>query len=181
MFDFSFSELMVVGAVALVVIGPERLPKVARTVGHLLGRAQRYVSDVKGDIRRELELDELRKMRTEMETAARNFETKVTTEANEMRSSVEETGRSIESSFRDTDASASGDAQLDPPVGGSTDIAASDTVLPADPPPSYVTPPPAVTPVAGRPLALPPRASVADVMARALRDRTAIGPDRLSS
>ena len=72
MFDISFSELLVIGVIALVVIGPERLPKVARTVGHLLGRAQRYVSDVKGDIQREVELDELKKMKEEMENAARD-------------------------------------------------------------------------------------------------------------
>ena len=75
MFDISFTELMLIGVVALVVIGPERLPKVAKTVGHLLGRAQRYVSDVKGDIQREVELDELRKMKEEMETAARSMQT----------------------------------------------------------------------------------------------------------
>lgn len=74
MFDISFTELMLIGVVALVVIGPERLPKVAKTVGHLLGRAQRYVSDVKGDIQREVELDELRKMKEEMESAARNVQ-----------------------------------------------------------------------------------------------------------
>jgi sec-independent protein translocase protein TatB len=68
-FDISFTELMLIGVVALVVIGPERLPKVARTVGHLLGRAQRYVNDVKGDIQREVELEELRKMKEEMEAA----------------------------------------------------------------------------------------------------------------
>ena len=77
MFDISFTELMLIGVVALVVIGPERLPKVARTVGHLLGRAQRYVNDVKGDIQREVELDELRKMKDEMESAARSMQTSV--------------------------------------------------------------------------------------------------------
>jgi sec-independent protein translocase protein TatB len=82
-FDISFTELMLIGVVALVVIGPERLPKVAKTVGHLLGRAQRYVSDVKGDIQREVELDELRKMKEEMETAARSVQTSMQqTEAN---------------------------------------------------------------------------------------------------
>ena len=60
MFDIGFSELMVIAVVALIVIGPERLPKVARTLGHLFGRMQRYVNDVKADISREMELDELR-------------------------------------------------------------------------------------------------------------------------
>jgi len=61
MFDIGFSELVVVGVVALIVIGPERLPKVARTAGHLLGRIQRYAASVKADISREMQMDELRK------------------------------------------------------------------------------------------------------------------------
>src|SRR5690606_37852450 len=75
MFDISFSELMVVGVIALIVIGPERLPKVARTLGHLLGRAQRYVNDVKTDIKREIELDELRKFKEQMQDAAQDVQT----------------------------------------------------------------------------------------------------------
>jgi len=74
MFDIGFSELMVIAVIALVVIGPERLPRVARTLGHLAGRLQRYVSDVKSDINREIELDELRKMRDSMKEAASSFE-----------------------------------------------------------------------------------------------------------
>jgi sec-independent protein translocase protein TatB len=70
MFDLGFTELMVIALVALVIIGPERLPKVARTMGHLAGRLQRYVADVKADINREVELDELRKMRDSMQSAA---------------------------------------------------------------------------------------------------------------
>ena len=61
MFDIGFSELLVIAVVALIVIGPERLPKVARTLGAMLGRMQRYVNDVKADIQREMELDELKK------------------------------------------------------------------------------------------------------------------------
>jgi sec-independent protein translocase protein TatB len=94
MFDIGFSELMVIGVVALIVIGPEKLPRMARTVGHLAGRLQRYVSDVKADINREIELDELRKMRDSMQQAASNFESTVQTEMNktetELNKSVEE-------------------------------------------------------------------------------------------
>ena len=64
MFDIGFSEMIVIGVVALLVIGPEKLPRVARTIGALMGRAQRYVNDVKADINREIELDELKKLRT---------------------------------------------------------------------------------------------------------------------
>jgi sec-independent protein translocase protein TatB len=74
MFDINFSELVVIGTVALVVLGPERLPKVARTAGHLFGRLQRYVAGVKADIAREMEFDELRKFKSEMENSARSFE-----------------------------------------------------------------------------------------------------------
>jgi sec-independent protein translocase protein TatB len=77
MFDIGFTELMVIAVVALVVIGPEKLPKVARTVGAYLGRLQRYVNDVKADINREIELDELRKFKQTVEDTARNFESSV--------------------------------------------------------------------------------------------------------
>ncbi len=77
MFDIGFSELLVIGLVALIVIGPEKLPRVARTIGHLAGRLQRYVADVKADINREMELDELRKMRDSMQEAAADMETTV--------------------------------------------------------------------------------------------------------
>ncbi len=72
--------MLVVAVVALIVIGPERLPKVARTLGHLFGRMQRYVNDVKSDISREMELEELRKLQATVEDAARAIETSVTTQ-----------------------------------------------------------------------------------------------------
>ena len=74
MFDVGFSEMIVIAVVALVVIGPEKLPKVARTLGHLVGRLQRYVNDVKADINREMELDELRKLKDEFQRSAQNIE-----------------------------------------------------------------------------------------------------------
>src|ERR671910_1429921 len=101
MFDIGFSELIVIGVIALVVIGPERLPRMARTVGVLAGRLQRYVSDVKADINREIELDELRKMRDSMQQAASNFESTVQTEMNktetELNKSVEDLNKAVES------------------------------------------------------------------------------------
>jgi sec-independent protein translocase protein TatB len=80
MFDIGFSEMMVIAVLALIVIGPERLPRVARTLGHLAGRLQRYVADVKADINREVELDELRKMRDSMQQAASSFQSTVNEE-----------------------------------------------------------------------------------------------------
>src|SRR3982750_2666581 len=81
MIDFGFDKIALIGAVALVVIGPEKLPRFARTVGHLVGKAQRYVADVKAEVNRSIELEELKKMKTQFEDAARNVEQTV---ANEM-------------------------------------------------------------------------------------------------
>lgn len=72
MIDLGISKMALIGAVALVVIGPEKLPRVARTVGALLGKAQRYVSDVKAEVNRSMELDALKQMKTEVENAAQN-------------------------------------------------------------------------------------------------------------
>ena len=88
MFDIGFSELLVIGVVALIVIGPERLPRVARTIGHLMGRMQRYVADVKADIDREVELEELRKMRDSVQQAATNIESSVQSELNKAESDL---------------------------------------------------------------------------------------------
>lgn len=93
MLDIGFSELMVIGVVALIVLGPERLPRVARTAGHLLGRFQRYVAEVKTDINREIELAELKKLQTSVEDAARSIENTVRSEVRQ----AEEELRSVES------------------------------------------------------------------------------------
>ena len=77
MLDLGLTKMALIGVVALVVLGPERLPRVARTAGALFGRAQRYINDVKSEVTREIELDELRRMKTEFETAASNVETTV--------------------------------------------------------------------------------------------------------
>ena len=81
MFDIGFSELMVIGIVALVVIGPERLPRVARTLGVLFGRLQRYVTQVKSDINREMDLSEINRVKSEFEGAARSFKQDIETTA----------------------------------------------------------------------------------------------------
>lgn len=81
MLDLGLSKMALIGAVALIVIGPEKLPRVARTVGTLLGKAQRYVADVKAEVNRSMELDELRKMKETVETAARDVESSVQTAA----------------------------------------------------------------------------------------------------
>ncbi len=88
MFDIGFSELMVIAVVALIVIGPERLPKVARTVGHLFGRMQRYVNDVKADISREMALDDLRKLQANIQDTANSLEQSVNEEVRAVESGI---------------------------------------------------------------------------------------------
>ena len=96
MFDVGFSELIVIAIVALVVIGPERLPKVARTAGHLLGRLQRYVNDVKADISREMQIDEIKKLQAEMQESARSFERSIRSEIQSVEQIVDQTAQSVE-------------------------------------------------------------------------------------
>ena len=83
MIDLGITKMAMIGAVALIVIGPEKLPRVARTVGTLLGKAQRYVADVKAEVNRSMELDELKKMKDSVESAARDVEKTIHTEASD--------------------------------------------------------------------------------------------------
>jgi sec-independent protein translocase protein TatB len=87
-FDVGFTELMVIALVGLIVIGPERLPKVARTVGHLLGRLQRYVGDVKSDISREMQLEDLKKLQAQVTEQARDMERQVNDQMHTVESSL---------------------------------------------------------------------------------------------
>ena len=113
MFDVGFSEIVVIAVVALIVIGPERLPKVARTLGHLFGRMQRYVNDVKSDISREMEIDELRKLQASVQDAAHAIEQTVKNEV----SSTESQLNSIATSAQEA---------VQPPA-GSAPAASADT------------------------------------------------------
>lgn len=94
MIDFGFDKIALIGAVALIVIGPKDLPRVARTVGTLMGKARRYVADVKAEVNRSIELEELQKIKTQFETAAHDVESSVTREFNEasnaFKSSIDE-------------------------------------------------------------------------------------------
>lgn len=95
MFDIGFSEMVVIAVVALVVLGPEKLPRVARTLGHLLGRAQRYVNDVKSDINREMQLEELKKLQAQVEDSARSIERSVTKEFQSAEAALNQTAQSV--------------------------------------------------------------------------------------
>ena len=123
MFDIGFSELMVIAVVALIVIGPEKLPKVARTVGHLFGRMQRYVNDVKADINREMALDDLRKLQASMQETAQSLEQSVNdtvrsaeTEMNRIAGDAPpaEGGNAVTSAATETPAAAEAPAATDP-------------------------------------------------------------------
>ena len=97
MLDFGFDKIALIGAVALIVIGPEKLPRVARTVGTLLGKAQRYVADVKAEVNRSIELEELQKMKSQFETAARDVEQSVRQEVDTATQALNQTWQDVTS------------------------------------------------------------------------------------
>lgn len=130
MFDIGFSEIVVIGVVALVVIGPERLPKTARTVGLLFGRLQRYVSEVKADISREMELDELRKLQREMQGAANEFEQSVKTAANDFTTGVRSVEHELNNAASEVAAPATAVEQKSAPAATETADAPKQGALP---------------------------------------------------
>lgn len=132
MIDFGFDKIALIGAVALIVIGPERLPKTARTLGHLFGRLQRYVNDVKSDISREMELEELRKLQQEMKSAASDLESSMTAAATEVRSGVREVEAQLNAGASETPA---------PPPVQAAEIAAPASAPAPSPVPSAEAPP----------------------------------------
>jgi len=123
MFDIGFTELMVVGVVALIVIGPERLPGLARTAGHRIGRLQRYVADVKADISREAEFDELRKTKDEVQRAASEFESSMN---EDLRKAETDLNRSVAEAARESEPEVPAPAAAEAP-------ALTDTPAAADP------------------------------------------------
>jgi len=142
MFDIGFSELMVIAVVALIVIGPERLPRVARTAGALLGRLQRYVNDVKADVEREIQIEELKKLQQDVLQQAQNVER-----------SVNERMRAFEQELNDSllrgpgELSAEKIAQLAGGEAAASAVTAAPSVTPAATPaattePSEPAPPP---------------------------------------
>lgn len=112
MIDFGFDKIALIGAVALVVIGPEKLPKVARTLGHLVGKAQRYVADVRAEVNRSIELDEIKKMKSQIESAAQEVESSVNQEVSQATTAL----NADWSSFDTPTASDSGAFEPAPPV-----------------------------------------------------------------
>jgi len=107
MFDVGFSEILVIALVALIVIGPERLPKVARTLGHLFGRLQRYVTEVKADIDREMQMDELRKLQSSMHEAAHSLEKSVSESVRDSEAQIKTLSDAVEQTGVNTASSPS--------------------------------------------------------------------------
>lgn len=138
MFDIGLSELMVIGVVALVVIGPERLPKVARTLGVLFGRLQRYVTQVKSDISREMEMADLGKVKTEFEDAARSFKSEIETHASDAQRELREAQSSIESTLADAQPGAPAEGEpaagAEPPPSPQLELGIEEPVPPRDKP-----------------------------------------------
>jgi sec-independent protein translocase protein TatB len=99
--DLGISKIALIGAVALIVIGPEKLPRVARTIGTLLGKAQRYIADVKAEVSRSIDLDELKKMKDTMQDAA-----------HDMQNSIQSSARDFEKDWADA-TGAAGSTNLD--------------------------------------------------------------------
>ncbi|MFC5300232.1 Sec-independent protein translocase protein TatB [Azospira restricta] len=135
MFDIGFSEMVVIAVVALVVLGPERLPKVARTAGHLLGRLQRYVSDVKADINREMQLEELKKLQAQVQDSARSLERSISTEMQSAEASLNEVANSVAETPKATvdDAVAGLSALAAQPVPGADAVATPPAAPAAEP------------------------------------------------
>jgi sec-independent protein translocase protein TatB len=120
MIDFGFDKIALIGAVALIVIGPERLPKVARTIGHLMGKAQRYVAEVKSEVNRSIELEELKNMKTQFEDAARDVGQAVSSEVRQTSTEMNEAWGELSSpsgpGYRGADNWQEGSALPEPPV-----------------------------------------------------------------
>lgn len=102
MFDIGMSELGLIGLVALVVLGPEKLPRVARTAGNLMGRAQRYMAEVKSEVNRQIELEELRNVKSTLETAAKDMQASVADNVNELQGSFDDAWKEATAGLNDS-------------------------------------------------------------------------------
>ena len=134
MFELSFGKMMIIAVVALIVLGPEKLPKVARTIGHLLGRARTYANTVKQDIDREMQMDELRKLQQQAQEAARSFETAVSDAGRSVEQEASSMQNSMNASLAQAESAALGNAATTtPPVIGTDNVIASPALPVAEP------------------------------------------------
>jgi sec-independent protein translocase protein TatB len=178
MFELSFGKMMIIAVVALIVLGPEKLPKVARTIGHLLGRARTYANTVKQDIDREMQMDELRKLQQQAQEAARSFETAVSDAGRSVEQEASSMQNSMNASLAQAESAALGDAAATtPPVIGTDNVIASPALPVAEPQVSTFT---ANDEIAALEKSIAEQATLANRATNASESKPIISPEQMS-
>lgn len=178
MFELSFGKMMIIAVVALIVLGPEKLPKVARTIGHLLGRARTYANTVKQDIDREMQMDELRKLQQQAQEAARSFETAVSDAGRSVEQEASTMQNSMNASLAQAESAALGNAATTtPPVIGSDNVIASPALPVAEPQVSTFT---ANDEIAALEKSIAEQATLANHATNATESKPIISPEQMS-
>lgn len=178
MFELSFGKMMIIAVVALIVLGPEKLPKVARTIGHLLGRARTYANTVKQDIDREMQMDELRKLQQQAQEAARSFETAVSDAGRSVEQEASTMQNSVNASLAQAESAALGNAAATtPPVIGTDNVIASPALPVAEPQVSTFT---ANDEIAALEKSIAEQATLANRATNATESKPIISPEQMS-
>ncbi len=178
MFELSFGKMMIIAVVALIVLGPEKLPKVARTIGHLLGRARTYANTVKQDIDREMQMDELRKLQQQAQEAARSFETAVSDAGRSVEQEASSMQNSMNASLAQAESAALGNAATTtPPVIGTDNVIASPALPVAEPQVSTFT---ANDEIAALEKSIAEQATLANHATNATESKPIISPEQMS-
>ncbi len=178
MFELSFGKMMIIAVVALIVLGPEKLPKVARTIGHLLGRARTYANTVKQDIDREMQMDELRKLQQQAQEAARSFETAVSDAGRSVEQEASSMQNSMNASLAQAESAARGNAATTtPPVIGTDNVIASPALPVAEPQVSTFT---ANDEIAALEKSIAEQATLANHATNATESKPIISPEQMS-
>jgi sec-independent protein translocase protein TatB len=180
MFELSFGKMMIIAVVALIVLGPEKLPKVARTIGHLLGRARTYANTVKQDIDREMQMDELRKLQQQAQEAARSFETAVSDAGRSVEQEASTMQNSVNASLAQAESAALGNAAADtttPPVLGTDNVIAPPTSPVAEPQVSTFT---ANDEIAALEKSIAEQATLANQAPQVVESKPIISPEQMS-
>ncbi len=178
MFELSFGKMMIIAVVALIVLGPEKLPKVARTIGHLLGRARTYANTVKQDIDREMQMDELRKLQQQAQEAARSFETAVSDAGRSVEQEASSMQNSMNASLAQAESAALGNAAATtPPVIGTDNVIAPPALPVAEPQVSTFT---ANDEIAALEKSIAEQASLANRATNATESKPIISPEQMS-
>lgn len=178
MFELSFGKMMIIAVVALIVLGPEKLPKVARTIGHLLGRARTYANTVKQDIDREMQMDELRKLQQQAQEAARSFETAVSDAGRSVEQEASSMQNSMNASLAQAESTALGNAATTtPPVIGTDNVIAPPALPVAEPQVSTFT---ANDEIAALEKSIAEQATLANHATNATESKPIISPEQMS-